>query len=204
MLPIHSPGQFIAGATIATQAVSVAGSAVSGTGQFLNQLASKVSGQSKQDKTAASENPDVGIAPAGLNLSGIKNQFSSIKEETVALRTNVSDRLRQLFRKNGIILKPDINLQVDDLGRVRVQGDHPDKAFIESLLAGDQDLTNDFKKLASFETSLKTAHDALQFQKAYLENPQKAVQDYSSLFDQNREDKVSVRINENIFEVLIK
>ncbi len=201
MFPIHSPGQLIAGAAIAKQAASVAGSAVSGTGQFLNQLASKVSGQSKPEKAASSEIPAASIAPTGLNLSGINNQVSSIKEETAALRKSVSGRLRQLFTKNGIDLNSGVNLQTDELGRVRVQGDHPDKAFIESLLAGDQDLTNDFKKLSGLESLTKKAKEAYQFQKAYAENSQKAVQDYPSLFNQSNEEKVTIRISQQAFDI---
>ena len=109
--------------------------------------------------------------------------------------------MRQLLNKNGIDLGSGVNFQVDELGQVRVAGNHPDKTMIESLLAGEPDLSNDFRKLSSIESLLSAAEESARFQEAYEKNPQKAIQDYSHLFNDNRSRQVTVRISNEAIDI---
>lgn len=199
MLPIHSPGQALAGAFIAKQAVTLAGDAVSETGNFLSQLTSKVKEGVGKDGT-----PESGQPQQVSELLSDKSLFgghSSIKDQAVALRKRVAGRLHQLLAQNGISLGNGVNLTTNSLGQVQVVGNHPDKGMIESLLAGDQDLTNDIRQLSSLESLLKAAKETEEFQKAYAKDPAKAVQDYSHLFEDNEEDQVVLRLGNSFFNV---
>ena len=182
--------------------VSAAGQAVSETSQFLTELSSKIADQSEADSSNQVEKTDKASGTSELTPL-FNKEFFSVRDDLEALRGSVSGRLRDLFNKNGIDTSSDINLQVDELGQIRVQGNHPDKNFIETLLAGEPDLSNDFRKLSSLESLMKAAREAEKFQKAYAENPQKAIQDYSHLFNKNQEERVTVRINQTAFDVTI-
>jgi hypothetical protein len=57
-------------------------------------------------------------------------------------------RLQLRLAAQGVDLGRPITLRGDGFGGVEVEGDHPDRARIEQILAGDAELTADFQRLS--------------------------------------------------------
>jgi len=61
---------------------------------------------------------------------------------------NFRQRLQARLAAQGVDLGRPITLQADGFGGVKVEGDHPDRALIEQILASDAELTADFQRLS--------------------------------------------------------
>jgi hypothetical protein len=72
----------------------------------------------------------------------------------------MADKLKQLLAENGIAVPNGMALQLDALGTIRVEGNHPDAAQIETLLAREIDLTNQFREVAAWSEYVQQLTDA--------------------------------------------
>ena len=72
----------------------------------------------------------------------------------------IADKLKQLLAENGIAVPNGMALQLDALGTIRVEGNHPDAAQIETLLAREIDLTNQFREVAAWSEYVQQLKDA--------------------------------------------
>ncbi|MBA4016881.1 MAG: hypothetical protein C0483_06820 [Pirellula sp.] len=98
----------------------------------------------------------------------------------------LESRLQVKFTKAGIETSPPFQLQTDAEGKVRVAGDHPQKAQIEQLFVDEPSLRDDFVEVNAKADFLRAADEAMAFQRAYAEDPEGAVQRFSYLFDSGR------------------
>ncbi|HEY9899861.1 MAG TPA: hypothetical protein V6D00_11815 [Pantanalinema sp.] len=96
--------------------------------------------------------------------------------------------------KAGVDTAHPIDLQIDSQGMIVVAGTHPDKAKIEALFANDQAMAERFKKIGSFSRLLKAGEEAVEFQAAYRRDPEKAVAQYSHLFDSEWMGEFTMRV----------
>lgn len=76
-------------------------------------------------------------------------ESSTLQHDFVEL----ADRLRERFAQLGIDLTTPLRLKQDGRDRVVVDGDHPDRVLVESILDNDEELTNLFNEVAASATS---------------------------------------------------
>lgn len=105
--------------------------------------------------------------------------------------------LKKLFAKNDIDTSKEINISTNSSGKVIVTNDHPDKEKIEGIFENNDELANMYRGISSNMSFLKAAKEASAFQKAYAIDPKAAVENYSYLFNNNRDNASHLNINGN-------
>jgi len=128
---------------------------------------------------------------AGADGTITLTELETLQQETMS---SVKGRLAALFAKNKIDTSKEIRLQVGSDGSVVVANDHPQKAEIEKLINGDEQLRNDYDKMTSLTEMVGSFKEAAAFQAAYAKDPYTAVAQYSYLFDQTRKGNVTMNI----------
>lgn len=113
----------------------------------------------------------------------------------------LESRLTFAFAKAGIDTSVAFPLQTDAEGRVRVAGDHPQKAAIEQLFADDPNLRNDFVEVNAQADFLRAADEATAFQRAYAEDPEAALERFAHLFDPDRRPRFQLTVSGDKFDV---
>lgn len=165
-------------------------SATSWNGSFVNR-----SGQNRQAFSVPTEQ----IQP--VNDSNRKTQGKSLLDEPLFKHrhgnTITLDDLKAEARDSkaafqtqfmkaltdvGIDASQPIILESDAQGKVRVANNVPNKAAIEKILQDSPELTNEYHRADANASIIAAAEKAKTFQKAYAQNPQAAVTQYSYLF----------------------
>ena len=100
--------------------------------------------------------------------------------------------LNSLLNKNGIDVTKKIELGQDSSGNVVVKNDHPDKEAIEALFKDNPGLRDEFSRIHSMFELVQECKQALEFQKAYAIDPQKAVADFAYLFTTHVEGTMTI------------
>lgn len=113
----------------------------------------------------------------------------------------LESRLQVVFAKAGIETSPPFQLQTDSEGRVRVAGDHPQKAQIEQLFVDSPSLRDDFVEVNAKADFLRAADEAMAFQRAYAEDPEAAVKRFSYLFDSDRKPTFQLTVSGDKYDV---
>lgn len=91
---------------------------------------------------------------------------------------------RALMRGNDIDMSRPITLGHEyGSGRLIVTNDHPDADRIESLLAKNPELCNQYTAATNTLALVKHGQEHAKFAQAYAENPQAAVAQYAYLFN---------------------
>jgi len=127
---------------------------------------------------------DQGALARGLLESlDILDGFSpeALQEKSTALKED----LDVLFERAGIDTSAEINLTTGYDGSVLVSGDNPDKVKIEKLFADNPELANRFREVSGMASMIRACQEGIEFQKAYAQDPQAAVEQYSYLFNDN-------------------
>ena len=137
-----SPLLSLAGTALAPLAREVVGQITDGL-SFQRLLASGDTSHAN-DVAAAGEDSAARFAesPEAARLDAIRRQPRKELEAYV-------DRLRHRLSAAGIDLTEPIPLKVGHRGDIQVDGQHPDRAAIEDLLAADSQLTSTFRLLAN-------------------------------------------------------
>ena len=148
-------------------------------------------GRTVQDSVAISA---VGRLSAKALTAGISQDIDPRVFQ--ARSAEFQGELGNRFRAAGIDTTRPIELTVDSTGQVRVANDHPDKAKIEALFAGDTELSNEFRRLSASYSLMKAVEAHLEFAKAYAKDPKAAVAQFSELFSGQKYD-VQFRLAEN-------
>ena len=81
---------------------------------------------------------------------------SSLEQDLAEL----ADRLQERFTQLGIDLATPIRLKQDGRERVVVDGDHPDRVLIESILGSDPELAHLFNSVAESATEQRNKPDS--------------------------------------------
>jgi len=74
-----------------------------------------------------------------------------------------------------------VSLRSDAFGNVRVAGEHPEKEKIEAVFRDNPDTANRFRQISALSSLMRAAKESIAFQKAYAEDPEAAVRQYSYL-----------------------
>lgn len=151
---------------------------------------------------AESAAPAAEVASAAAPASSLKNKglpplFKYADDGIITgdeMRMELNDakadyrrRLSAAIADQGIDTSVPVKLQSDREGRIRVVGDHPDKARIEQLFVDDPALRNAYQRMASIAHMLSTVEETVAFQAAYARDPKAAVAQYSHLFNTTTE-----------------
>ena len=135
----------------------------------------------KSPEKSTSRNVSAPHSPANgpnLNLSAVRQQNNSLINEFHL-------QVKQLLAGQGIDLSSGINLQLDEFGKIRVAGRHPDSQQIENLLASQPELADQLQFIAANSRLLNAADEAKSFQKLYTMDPAAAVANSPRLFSEN-------------------
>jgi len=100
------------------------------------------------------------------------------------------------FLENGISLSPEVELTTDGAGRVRVQGDHPQKQRIEALFEDNPELANDFRAVSGLSSLVEAGKEYVDFAAMYEKDPYGAVAKYGHLFDGLDDEAFSLTVGE--------
>lgn len=128
---------------------------------------------------------------AGADGTITLNELETLQQEAMS---SVKGRLAFVFAKNKIDTSKEIRLQVGSDGGIVVANDHPQKAEIEKLVNGDEQLRNDYVRMTSLTETVGSIKEAAAFQAAYAKDPYAAVAQYSHLFNQTRKGSVTMSI----------
>jgi hypothetical protein len=111
--------------------------------------------------------------------------LTAIRRQNESLVNKFQTQVKQLLSGQGVDLSPGINLQLDELGRIRVAGRHPNSQQIENLLATQPELADQLQFIAANSRLLNAAEEAKRFQKLYAMDPAAAVANSPHLFSEN-------------------
>lgn len=136
LLPIQSAGQALQAASIAGSAASAVSTAFS---SLLRSAIDKTPGES-----AAGESSQTPPEQLQANAASKPVDVAQLRRESEALLNLFHDEFRNLLQTNGIDPSGGISLYADQFGDLRIDGAHPDKKQIESLLAARPDLVRLF------------------------------------------------------------
>ncbi|MCE5269976.1 hypothetical protein LLH00_01675 [bacterium] len=139
---------------------------------------------------------DPGAQARGLLESlNILDGFSpeALKEKSTALKED----LDELFQRAGIDTSTEISLTTGYDGSVLVSGEHPDKAKIEKLFADNPELANRFREVSGMASMIRACQEGIAFQKAYAQDPEAAVAQYSYLFNDNYQPQFNMSYTED-------
>jgi hypothetical protein len=87
------------------------------------------------------------FGPSGVAQGSGSGAADRLQHTVRDATRRVQDRIRDLLAANGIDLRSPVRLHVAGDGAVRVDGSHPQRAQIESLLGGDPDLRSELASL---------------------------------------------------------
>lgn len=131
-----------------------------------------------------------GDASVPVNLGGIQTQAEAALQ-------NWQKELSNRLEDKGIKLQEPLRLLVrPGDGKIVVQGDHPRKTDIETVLNEDQPLADSIRGISSMFDLLRAAEQHSQFSRAYEEDPVSAVETFSYLFDEQSSWPVELRIDD--------
>jgi len=153
---------------------------------------------SQASAEANSQNPLSGLlnqstAHPGLNLKQLAG-ISELNTQLSDLKAQFQAGFRRLLEEQGFDLGAGVNLQVDSSGAIRVTNDHPDKAFIESALNSDSELSNLFREMSSKAGLVQAAEAAQQFQQQYRIDPTTALEEYREQLDKRSQQTFQLTI----------
>lgn len=170
---------------------------IPGTGAY--EKANDIFTRGNKIQPASGNNEDsVVISPEGSSLDSLLNIESllgfkpespdkvTIEEIAAHAKEFLGDfnrNMMALFRENGIDTSIPVELgNAYFTGDVIVTNDHPDKEKIEALFEENPELRNEQIRIGNMFRLVNAAQDHEEFAKAYAENPQAAVRQYSYLF----------------------
>ena len=167
---------------------------------------------SGSDDTANADGDELSLSPVARGKQAARTaellQWNAEPLEVADMRRDYDQKLAGLesrlqveFAKAGIETSPPFQLQTDTEGKVRVAGDHPQKAQIEQLFADNPDLRDDFAEVNAKADFLRAADEAMAFQRAYAEDPEGAVKRFSYLFDNDRKPTFQLSVSGDKYDV---
>jgi len=110
-------------------------------------------------------------SPEVFDGHGSLPSIEALRSEHRTAVAQFEDRFLRLMRENGIDPGEEVVLGSDADGNVRLAGDHPQKAAIERLLAGDVELRNRFVRLNEQASVLRAADLATELAHLQAEAP---------------------------------
>lgn len=128
-------------------------------------------------------------------------QVADMRRDYEQKLAGLESRLEVAFAKAGIERSPPFQLQTDAEGKVRVAGDHPQKAQIERLFVDSPGLRDDLVEVNAKADFLRAADEAMAFQRAYAEDPEAAVKRFSYLFDSQRKATFQLSVSGDKYDV---
>lgn len=170
--PIHPLTQALLLSPVVGEVASVV------TSTFSSLLRGSVGKSSENSTSRNVSGPHSSANGPHLDLTAVRRQNDSLINEFHL-------QVQQLLAGQGIELSSGINLQLDELGRIRVAGRHPDTQQIEKLLATQPELADQLQFIAANSRLLNAAEEAKSFQKLYAMDPAAAVANSPHLFSEN-------------------
>jgi hypothetical protein len=170
-------------------------SRVSALDQVYQTTRSSTAGQvDRVSSTESDETDSVTLSSEGQKALDVLSLFGTDRDEPITLDSIRSHGERQLaafekqfqalLRENGIDTSEPVTLGHEfGSGRVVVTNDHPDAEKIETLMQDNPALRNMYTGATNALELAKHAEAHLEFSKAYAQNPQAAVAQYSYLFN---------------------
>jgi hypothetical protein len=157
---------------------------------------------------------EVALTPGARVLAGVLNGSSRLSKGGGAIRVEdvradyeqqleaLQNSLAQRFASRNIDDSTPIRLQTASDGRVIVAGDHPQKEAIEKLFVDEPRLRDRFVRVDSQGSFLRSADEAIAFQRAYRKDPTAALREFAHLFDQNESPKFTLAVQDGAFNTL--
>ena len=167
---------------------------------------------SGSDETAKADGDELSLSPVARGKQAARTaellqwnaeplQVADMRRDYDQKLAGLESRLQVVFAKAGIETAPPFQLQTDSEGRVRVAGDHPQKAQIEQLFVDSPSLRDDFVEVNAKADFLRAADEAMAFQRAYAEDPEAAVKRFSYLFDSDRKPTFQLTVSGDKYDV---
>lgn len=135
---------------------------------------------------------------AGIGVDHSSGGAISLEDLTDGLarkRQALEDGINTMFLENDIATDPPVNLTTDGAGRVRVQGEHPQKAEIEELFKDNPELSDAFRNVSGLSSLVAACKEYTEFAAMYAQDPYAAVAQYGHLFDNLANNEFSLTID---------
>ncbi|WP_051261010.1 hypothetical protein [Desulfovibrio inopinatus] len=132
----------------------------------------------------------IGVTPSSNGAVSLDDIKAAMEQKQQALEEDID----ALFRENDIATSPSVTLTTDGEGRVRVQGDHPQKAEIEALFEESPELSNDFRAVSGLSSLVEAGKEYSEFAELYAQAPYTAVAQYGHLFNSLGESEFSMTV----------
>lgn len=157
---------------------------------FLDLLAAPATDEPAETSTASTS---TAVAAKDLSrppLFGVEPRNDKIYVEDIRAnyheaRDQFYSRLSGIFAEHGIDTNEQIRLQTGYDGSVVVVSDHPQRQEIEQIFRDNRELRDQFVRLDTQASFLRAADEATEFQRAYWDDPVKALERFSHLFDRS-------------------
>ncbi len=120
---------------------------------------------------------------SSLHFFGSDENGNLSRESVAKAAEELQSDVAVMFAQAGVRDDPPVELTMDAMGKVRVKGDHPDKATIEALFEKNPDLRNRFAGISAATSLLDAMEEHMEFVRAYEQDPQAAVQRFWYLFE---------------------
>ena len=122
------------------------------------------------------------------------------------LRDDISGKLGDFFRSNGISGQPPVSFGIDSAtGKLTVSGDRSDIDDISTLIGNNEELSEDVRTLVALSSHASAMQESLRFQKEYLESgdPEKVVAKYYSFFGSRQPDTTALSFDGTDLSILV-
>ncbi|MFC1490265.1 hypothetical protein ACFL6K_03555 [Candidatus Latescibacterota bacterium] len=143
---------------------------------------------------------ELGIGHIGngesISIEDIEAQVSRDKEY-------VQDRLNYTLKEHEIGENTKFSLSSSSLGRIMVSGEFEKKDMLEEALNSDHEFSNTFRRLSANSSLVEACKKAVEFQKAYEEDPMRAVAEFAYLLNDNSRERFRLEFYNGLVETFI-
>jgi hypothetical protein len=102
---------------------------------------------------AITATPSKGEDASPATIEGLHDNLKTLREELAA-------SIEKVLKSAGVDLTDPITIRISPAdGHLEVVGDHPQKALVESALAGNRDLADNFTELAALQEVLEAGKE---------------------------------------------
>ncbi len=122
------------------------------------------------------------------------------------LRDDISGKLGDFFRSNGISGQPPVSFGIDSAtGKLTVSGDRSDIDDISTLIGKNEELSENVRTLVALSSHASAMQESLRFQKEYMASadPEKVVAKYNRLFGARQPDTTALSFDGTGLSILV-
>jgi len=174
-------------------------SAAAASSAYLIQSTRQSAVQQQQIQQQAAKSDSVEISPAGRSLlSTSLIPEGNIQDQIIADRAWMNDKLKELLGEDA----GNYTFEIGYDGHVNVSGEDKARAAeLEKAFENDFELHNHLARISANSSLLRAAREHEKFAKAYEQDPEAAVAQFSYLFDGSNRAEVRFEYGEDGLQV---